>query len=129
MIQNWATYDWPVIRRGDAVLQIRWKAPTSTTDPTLIPVDLSAYSGRMHCEVWTHDETGIRLSKVGDATVVNVDLTIGRFNLVLGKALTTALPLTGPAFYDLLFDEPSPSTYDTYRLSGRITAIEGQSEP
>ena len=129
MIQNWATYDWPVVRRGDAVLQIRWKAPISTTNTTLTTVDLSAYSGRMHCEVWTHDATGARDAKVGDASIVNVDLAIGRFNIVLGKTLTAALPVDRAAFYDLLFDEPSPSTYDTYRLSGRIIGIEGQSEP
>lgn len=129
MIQNWAAYDWSVVRRGDAVLQLRWKAPISTTNPTLTTVDLSGYSGRIHCEVWTHDDTGARASKVGDASIVNVDLAVGRFNVVLGKALTAALPLQQPAFYDLLFDEPSPSTYDTYRLSGRIIAIEGQSEP
>lgn len=129
MIQSWATYDWPVIRRGDAVLQLRWKAPTSINDPTLTTVDLSAYSGRIHCEVWTHDETGARASKVGDASIVNIDLSIGRFNVVLGKTLTAALPLQQTAFYDVLFDEPSPSTYDLYKLSGRIITIEGQSEP
>jgi hypothetical protein len=130
MIQNWATYDWPVIRRGDAVLQIRWKAPTSINDPTLTTVDLSTYAGLISCDVWTHDATGARDAKVGDAVITPVDLGHGRFNVTLGSTLTAALPLDRPAFYDVLFaSEASPSAVLAYRLSGRIIAFEGNTQP
>jgi hypothetical protein len=121
MIPAWTTLDIPVKRRGDTVVAITIKNTTGAT------VDLSAYAGRIYCAVWSLNTDRSRNTKLGDAVVTEVDLSVGRFNITFPRAITAVIDLARGAGYDVKFDEPSGGL-DIYHLDGRLLPTEGFTE-
>jgi hypothetical protein len=121
MIPAWATIDIPVKRRGDTVVAITVKNTAGAT------VDLSAYAGRIYCAVYAINADRSRGTKLGDATITQVSLAVGRFNITFPRAVTAAIDLARGAGYDVVFDEPSGGL-DIYRLDGRLLPSEGFTE-
>lgn len=121
MLPAWATVDVPVKRRGDTVLALTFKNPQGAT------IDLSAYSGRIYCDVYAINADRSRGAKLGAAVITEVSLAVGRINITFPRAVTAVIDLARGAAYDLKFDEPSGGL-DVYHLDGRLLPTEGFTE-
>lgn len=104
-----ARYDFPVKRRADYVLRLQIK------DALKQPVNLTGY--QIKGEVWDQ----ARSTKYAEFSVVQEDLSIGKFNLVLSADQTEIFP--EDSWYDVLLVSPDGSK--EFYVEGIIYANEG----
>lgn len=87
-----ANYNFEVWRGNHWIPELRWKAPTSPSDSTLIPVNLTGRTIKISI---FYGETTI----TKDATIT--DAVAGEFKFTFTPAETRSFPLGGVAIYEI----------------------------